>query len=159
MDLITTSLPTGTQIKNISFNQEGVLVCGEMPLILDTPPPPLHSVAFFEKIDSHGRILWLQKYWGDEHNSADAFIEVQDGYLLVGSAYSRYGSTFMIIKTDTNGNPQWIRYSGDGQQVIVKSISITGNGMYLINGVIKDWDYNSIQYKITIDVNGNMMIS
>ena len=156
---IISALPEGTNIKSIAIIQDGILICGELILTLDEPAPPLHSVAFFAKLDPYGGFLWLQKYWGDEHNSVNALIEVEDGYLLVGSSHSRYGSTFMVIKTDINGNALWIRYSGEGQQTNVKNISVTDNGKYLIKGLINNWDSSSTIYNILIDKNGNMVIS
>jgi hypothetical protein len=115
-------------------------------------------MGFFAKFDPTGELLWLKKYWGDEHNSINAFIKNEDGYLLVGSAHSRYGSTFMIIKTDLNGDSQWIKYSGDGQQTEATSISTIGDGAYSITGSIINWDSETTPYNIIIDNNGNMEI-
>jgi hypothetical protein len=153
---IRSALPKGATIKFIVINQDYILVGGELNVVKEEPPPPLQSVGYFAKLDPMGDLLWLKKYWGDEHNSINAFIENEDGYLLGGSAYSRYGSTFMIIKTDINGDAQWVKYSGDCQQTDVKSISTIGNGLYLINGSIITWDSVTTPYNIIIDKNGNV---
>jgi hypothetical protein len=154
-DQVRAALPTGATIKFLEINPGDVLVCGELNVVQGESGSMLHSVGFFAKLDPAAALLWLKTYSGDEHNSINALIKIEDGYLLVGSSHSRYGSTFMIIKTDLNGDAQWIKYSGDGQQTGVKSISIISDGVYLISGSITNWDSEIASISLIVDKNGN----
>ena len=140
-----------TKINYITF------LCGTISQSADEVSPMVHSVAFFAKVNEDGELLWLRKYWGDEHNTLSTLLEVEGGYLLAGEAYSRYGSTCMMIKTDYEGNSQWMRYSGDGQKTEAKSITTVSAGTYAVDVVIKDWESHSIPITIKIDACGKIL--
>jgi hypothetical protein len=153
---MTSQLPQNTNVVYTANINGYTFLCGTISQSTEEESPLVHSVAFFAKMNQNGELLWLRTYWGDEHNIIDTLIEIDDGYLLAGSCHSRYGSTCMIIKTNFEGNQQWIKYFTEAQAIEAKNIIIIGPKLYEINGFIIDWESNSIPFRVNIDSNGSI---
>lgn len=71
-----------------------------------------NSQAFLMKIDSLGNYLWSQAYGGDESEEAVSVLQRPgSGYYLSGMTNSSSQGNFdvMLIKTDLNGNQEWMK--------------------------------------------------
>lgn len=71
-----------------------------------------NSQAFLMKIDSLGNYLWSHAYGGDESEEAVSVLQRPGvGYYLSGmtNSWSQGNFDAMLIKTDLNGNQEWIK--------------------------------------------------
>ena len=79
-----------------------------------------NSDFWLVKVDSNGNMEWNKTYGGERHDSVRALIKTVDGgFALVGSTSSFGGGSddFWMVKTDSDGNPEWTQtYGGPGDQ-------------------------------------------
>ena len=74
------------------------------------------------KTDSVGDTLWTKTYGGSGWDEARAIQQTSDGgYIIVGTTF--------LIKTDSEGNEEWINENINGQ-----SVQQTTDGGYIITG-------------------------
>jgi len=74
------------------------------------------SSLWILKTDSEGNVLWNRILGNGYWTVASKMIPYQDGYLLVGLEQPyiwNVGNAF-VLKIDTTGTQQWIKYYGDG---------------------------------------------
>jgi hypothetical protein len=79
--------------------------------------------AWLAKLDSVGNVIWDKRFGGSDVEHASKMIELNDGYLLLGTSISKTGGTILdtgiaendvwLVKMDTIGNQLWEkRYGG-----------------------------------------------
>jgi hypothetical protein len=71
-----------------------------------------NAQAFLMKIDSIGNYIWSHSYGGDESEEAVAVMErPESGFYIAGMSNSTSQGNFdaMLIKTDENGNQEWLK--------------------------------------------------
>jgi hypothetical protein len=96
-----------------------------------------NSDFWLVKVDSNGNMEWNKTYGGERHDSVRALIKTVDGgFALVGSTSSFGGGSddFWMVKTNSDGNPEWNQtYGGPGDQYATSLIE-TSDGGYAIGG-------------------------
>lgn len=97
------------------------------------------------KIDRQGNLLWQHCYGGLADNEALSFAATPDnGLIILGAATVpggdmpfHYGNSplsfdWLVIKTDSLGNKQWVKtVGGTGDEGVTGSIMVANNGYYL----------------------------
>jgi len=64
------------------------------------------SQVLLVRTDSEGNLLWVQTYGGPDYDSGNCFLELDDGFLIVGETEAE---GLRIIRTDADGNMIWVR--------------------------------------------------
>lgn len=117
------------------------------------------SAAVLIKTDSAGAIQWNKTYGADRQTWIFSIVQTSDnGYALAGMAHTVPNSTLnefsqtdmMLIKTDANGNEQWIQTFGGSQETdIAFSVIESTDGGFALAGQNKPGTrYNESYYYI-----------
>lgn len=97
------------------------------------------------KVDSSGNIVYEVSFGGDSTDILAAIVSTGDrGFLLAGSSASgrngdksensKGGFDFWIVKIDQNGNKQWDRTIGGGEDDILTTAIGNGSGGFYLGG-------------------------
>ncbi len=133
-----------------------------------------YSDAWVAKLDSVGNVIWDNRFGGSDTEHASKMIEVNDGYLLLGTSSSKTGGTILdtgiagadvwLAKIDTLGNQLWEnRYGGIDDDIGI-DIQVAPDGGFWILGQtdgpagfdVSESSYGSRDYWIfKIDSAGN----
>ncbi len=96
--------------------------------------------AILMKIDNDGDVIWFKTYGGPGPDYGNWCLEIDDGYIFVGSTHS-YGagdSDIYLVRTDIVGDSVWTRtYGGTGFDE-PSEIQHTLDGGYIITGAIEN---------------------
>lgn len=117
--------------------------------------------AFLMKIDDSGNMLWQKFYGGGGDDLGKEVRPTSDGgFIIVGytSSFSSYYDA-MLVKTDANGNQQWIKnYGSNNYYDNGYSVRQTPDGGYIFVGKqmysAQLWDADT--WLVKTDANGNM---
>lgn len=95
-----------------------------------------NSQAFLMKIDTMGNFMWSQAYGGAESEEAVTVIERPGiGYYMAGMSNSNSQGNFdaMLIKTDLNGNQEWMKtYANPAWDRITDAVMTKDTGIVMI---------------------------
>lgn len=136
------------------------------------------------KLDANGNKLWSKTYGGPGDNEALSISVTPDGgFIILGAAtvagndipFHYTSSPFLfdwfVMKTDANGNKQWLKvYGGDGDEEAVGSLLVVNNAYYLVStSSSKDHDCQDVSwhsasantlsdvYILKLDTSGNIL--
>ncbi len=123
------------------------------------------STILLTKNDPNGNEIWSKQFGGKSYDKASSILEIEDGYLIIGStsSYGKGNYDVFVIKTDKQGKKIWQRTYGDFYNEYGYSAEKTGTG-YIIKGTIQKCSSNSDIFNrtcttnvwfITIDAQGN----
>ena len=93
--------------------------------------------SWLVKTDASGTEQWDQTYGGTYDDDARALVQTVDGgYALVGwtNSFGAGLDDFWLIKTDTNGNPEWNQTYGGTSADYASALVQTGDGGYALAG-------------------------
>ena len=131
----------GTQ--NMDFDDEGVSVQqttdGGYIITGHTRQSYDPEQIWLLKTDSNGNEEWNKTFGDDSEAEFGKSVKqtIDGGYIILG--YTSGGGSFgdndiWLIKTDSQGNQEWLREFGDGKDDTGFSIDITTDGGYIIVG-------------------------
>lgn len=89
------------------------------------------------KTDENGAMVWNKTFGGDNWDFGYSVKQTADGgYILTGDtlSYGAGGCDVLLIKTDTQGNTQWMKTFGGDDWEWGYCIDITTDGGYIISG-------------------------
>jgi hypothetical protein len=92
------------------------------------------SEILFLKTDNQGEEMWSLLYGGEFHDQAYPLIPLIDGgYLLGGDSRNERGDRdFIAVKTDANGEQQWLRTNGgNGDEQCLTALQTNDGGLIL----------------------------
>jgi parallel beta-helix repeat protein len=97
------------------------------------------SDFWLAKVNSAGTLLWTKTFGRTGDTEASSVIQASDGgYALAGksNAYSDAGEyDFMLVKTDSSGNQQWLKtFGGAGGDSEANSVIQISDGSYVLAG-------------------------
>ncbi|MEM6879352.1 MAG: serine hydrolase [Bacteroidota bacterium] len=113
----------------------------------------------------NGNEIWFKQFGGNSYDKASSIIDVEDGYLIIGST-SSYGNgnyDMFVIKTDKEGNKIWQNTYGNLYNEYGYIAEAIEHG-YLIKGTIQNCTSNSDVFNrdcttnvwvVSVDENGN----
>ncbi|KXB07357.1 hypothetical protein AKJ52_00365 [candidate division MSBL1 archaeon SCGC-AAA382C18] len=109
------------------------------------------------KTDSQGNKEWSETYGGTRWDQPRSLVQVGGGFAIVGETKS-YGvgkTDFLIVKTDSMGQKEWIEtYGGPGWER-ARSIVKIGYSGYLIAGETSSYGSGKDFWLVRIDSQGN----
>jgi hypothetical protein len=111
------------------------------------------SDIWVAKIDSVGNIIWDKRFGGSSLERTGKMIEVNDGYILLGSSMSKTGGTISdtgiaeydvwIVKMDTSGNQLWEkRYGGVKNDISVDIQEAPDGGFWVLANTFSPAGYD-----------------
>jgi parallel beta-helix repeat protein len=115
------------------------------------------------KVNSAGTMLWNKTYGGPGDNQANSVIQTSDGgYALAGesNAFSSAGEyDFMIVKTDSSGNQQWLKtFGGAGGDSDATSLVQSSDGDYVLAGYTSAYGLGgNVAWLVKTDSSGNLI--
>jgi len=115
------------------------------------------------KVNSAGTMLWNKTYGGPGDNQANSVIQTSDGgYALAGesNAFSSAGEyDFMIVKTDSSGNQQWLKtFGGTGGDSDATSLIQSSDGGYVLAGYTSAYGLGGyVAWLVKTDSSGNLI--
>ena len=89
------------------------------------------------KTDSSGNFLWQQTYGGTNDDYGYCIKQTPDkGYIICGStkSFGSGGTDAILIKTDSSGTQQWLKYYGGVNNDGAYSLDITSDAGYVLCG-------------------------
>jgi len=99
------------------------------------------------KIDDMGNIQWTNKFGGDINSRGYEIQNTLDGgYIIVGMNVRQSGwntEDAYLVKTDVNGQVEWIRSYGGSQRDEGMSVKQTSDGGYIIAGYTNSYGAGS----------------
>ncbi|MFQ5977997.1 MAG: hypothetical protein ACE5OZ_07710 [Candidatus Heimdallarchaeota archaeon] len=112
------------------------------------------------KTDSNGIVQWDRTYGGTEIDRAECVIATGDGgFLLAGSTQGVYTTLLIgLVKTDKNGNTQWIKSFGrsGGYHRAFSVIETSDNGYVLVGDADSLGSGSGDIWLIKTNSNGNV---
>lgn len=118
-----------------------------------------YSDAWAIKTDSNGNVEWSKTYNTGLEDIAYSVLQTDDGgYVLAGSTYTAGTpyADFWLVKTDSQGNQQWIKTFGGALSEEARSVVQTDDGGYLLAGYTKSFGAgNEDVWLVKVDSNGN----
>ncbi len=112
------------------------------------------------KVDADGNKIWKKTYGLSEHDFGYSVCNALDGgYYLLGSSQSYGNGSFdmLLIKTDADGNQQWLKSFGGSEYEYGKSIVMNNEGDLYLAGSTKSFgtDGSPDVYVVKTDSDGN----
>ena len=98
------------------------------------------------KIDQQGQEEWIQTFGGSDYDIGNSIEQTYDGgYIITGStrSYGNGSSDVLLIKTDQQGQEEWIQTFGGGYIDIGNSIKQTLDNGYIITGYTQSYGNGS----------------
>lgn len=89
------------------------------------------------KTDANGDTLWTRKLGGGDNEHGFSVQQTADGgYIIAGNVYSfrTYRDDVILVKTDADGNSEWIRTYGGSENDYGYSVLQTVDGGYIVAG-------------------------
>lgn len=113
------------------------------------------------KTDSSGDTLWARTYGGDDYEEGHSIVQTFDGgYIITGSTRSSglgYDDV-CLVKTDSLGNPDWIRTYGGVNHDCGNWVELTPDGGFIIAGESESFPvYTLYGYVIKTDADGDTL--
>ena len=98
------------------------------------------------KTDQKGQEEWIQTFGGSDYDTGNSIEQTYDGgYIITGStrSYGNGSSDVLLIKTDQQGQEEWIQTFGGGYIDIGNSIKQTSDNGYIITGYTQSYGNGS----------------
>ena len=98
------------------------------------------------KIDQQGQEEWIQTFGGSDYDIGNSIEQTYDGgYIITGStrSYGNGSSDVLLIKTDQQGQEEWIQTFGGGYIDIGNPIKQTSDNGYIITGYTQSYGNGS----------------
>ncbi|KAA0207303.1 T9SS type A sorting domain-containing protein [Ignavibacteria bacterium CHB1] len=117
--------------------------------------------AWLVKIDSAGNLQWQNSFGGSEADRAQDLFQTSDGgYVLTGYTESFGAGLYdmLLIKTDSNGNQQWLKTFGGSGRDYGQSIRETFDGGFIVAGYTLSIGAGGEDFwLVKTDLNGNLV--
>ena len=108
------------------------------------------------KTDGYGRMVWNKTYGlsGSIDYGTSVYQTSDGGYIIAGSSNA---DSLLLIKTDSNGEEEWMKVIEEDCTIDVSSIQQTSDGGYIVSGgrsegwLIKFNESGDIEWEIAIE--------
>ncbi len=117
--------------------------------------------AYLVKLDKEGKEQWYSAYGGDDDDTSEDVIAVNDGYLSVGmtDSFDLTRNDVYIVKTDKNGKMLWQKSYGGNRDDEGFAVTQSPDGGYVIAGRTESFSRRNgfDLYLLKIDANGKLI--
>jgi hypothetical protein len=89
------------------------------------------------KTDANGNVQWAKTYGETGYDFAHSVQQTSDGGYIVAGGTNSFGAgsvDIFLIKTDANGNVQWVKTYGEAGDDVAYSVQRTADGGYILAG-------------------------
>lgn len=109
------------------------------------------------KFDDNGQIIWQKTYGTALDDRAYQVKAASDGgYILTGSREINDTNTdILLLKTDADGNEQWVKTFGGPGEDEGKSVAVTADGGYVMTGSYEVFTNNKNIFVIRTEADGD----
>jgi len=118
--------------------EDGYLLCGtELDTITN------EQDFYFAKFDTFANLLWMKKYpRGGTQNCLHGSLTSDKGYIIIGESFtSTTWANYYVLKADSNGNKQWDKFYGGGDNDSGRKIHQTSDGGYIMSGISRTYGH------------------
>ncbi len=96
------------------------------------------------KIDALGKMLWEKDYGGFYYEASTDFVEVEDGYIIVGVQFKEStitgDSNAYVLKTDFEGNKLWEKSYGGRFTDQFAGVHLLEDGSLIVSGSSRNYE-------------------
>jgi hypothetical protein len=146
---------------SINYADDGYIITGQTTSSYDS----VNIDVILLKIAGDGKLLWLQTFGGDGHDTGESVMQTADGgYIIVGekgiydAQDGKYRPDVYLIKTDPNGVEMWSKTFGGSGYDRAYSVRQTMDGGYIVGGHSSSFGAVSQNaYLIKTDSDGNLL--
>jgi len=124
------------------------------------PPFALEKLVYAVKTDSNGDTLWTKTYGNVRYYGGAAVRQIEGGYIITGSGSvsSQDFDDVILIKTDNDGNMEWLRsYGGQYNDAGGDVIEAPDNGFLVVGYEDVNSLNNENLYVIRTNANGDTL--
>ncbi len=112
------------------------------------------------KVDEQGNLVWKKTYGKSEHDFGYGVCNAPDGgYFVIGSSQSYGNGSFdmILIKTDDQGNQEWIKSFGGTGYEYGKSVAVSNNNNLYLAGTTESFgtEGSADVFVVKTDLEGN----
>jgi uncharacterized protein YuzE len=122
-----------------------------------------NSDALLIKIDANGNVVWGKSYGGTSYDVLYSVQQTSDGgYILAGwtNSFGAGNRDILLIKTDPNGNVEWVKVWGGSADDIAQAVKISSDGGYILFGTTFSFGAGDADFLlIKTDPSGNIQWS
>jgi hypothetical protein len=144
----------------VKTSDGGYVVAGDATII-QIQNGGYESNFWLAKVNSTGTLLWNETFGKEGDTVAASVIQTSDGgFALAGksNAYRNAGEyDFMVVKTDSSGNQQWLEtFGGTSGDSEANCIIQTSGGGYVLAGETAYGSGGTVAWLVKTDSSGNM---
>lgn len=118
-----------------------------------------YNDVYVVKMNANGNRVWHRAFGGSKDEEGHAVVEVEDGYVIAGSAES-YGeglrSDMYLFKVDKKGRLVWERIFGGEQDDVAYDLAKTDDGFILVGEISDNRTRYKDVYMVKTDKNGKL---
>jgi len=118
----------------------GYIIAGEYSVTL------LNTEVYLIRTDASGDTLWTKRYGGFSSDRGEGIRQLSDGGFIVVGTSGSWGvhiSDAFLLRTDSDGEFQWVQTYGGNESNWGESIDIISDGEYIITGKTGTTDYQT----------------
>jgi len=118
--------------------EDGYLLCGdELDSLTEADD------FFLMKFDSLANPQWFKKYpRSGIENCLHGSLTSDKGYIIIGESFtSTTWANYYVLKADSNGNKQWDKFYGGGDNDSGRKIHQTSDGGYIMSGISRTYGH------------------
>jgi hypothetical protein len=113
--------------------------------------------AWLIKTDSDGNLEWDKTFGGNGHDLGNSVQQTIDGGYILGGFEEKtlFKTDGLLIKTDSNGEKEWIKTYDKSRSDVIYSVQQTTDGGYILSGYVSSLLSADI-WLIKTDSNGDV---
>jgi hypothetical protein len=112
------------------------------------------------KLSSDGNVTWQKTFGGIEDDYGVNVVQTEDGGFTICGHSDSYSENYeiILIKTNENGDQEWLKTYGDDGNEVAHDFILNSNGDYVITGSTTSYNVNMHGvYSVCVDNKGRLL--